>query len=125
MISTKVSAFAKTAVAVIALSTLAVAVFAAGDATKTPRVHGKVTAVSSTSITLHSKKDNTDTTFAVTSTTKVKVDKVDSTIDKVLVGMRAAVKSADGKTADVINARTGGSKKADAGAVDADETASK
>lgn len=87
---------------------------AAAPTTTTPRIHGKVTAVSATSITVHSKKDDTDSTFAITSTTKVKVDKEDSTIDKVLVGMRASIKSDDGKTADEISARSAQAASADA-----------
>ena len=70
----------------------------------TTKFHGKVTAVSATSITLHSKKTNTDETLAVTPTTKVKVEKVAAAIGDVTVGMHAAVESADGKTADAVHA---------------------
>ena len=65
--------------------------------------HGKVTAVSAASITIHNKKDG-DQTFAVTADTKVKVAKEKATITDVTVGMEAAVLSADGKTAVKIHA---------------------
>ena len=71
-----------------------------------PGARGLVTAVSSTSITVHNKKANTDSAFTISPTTKVKVDKADSTISAVVVGMHANILSADGKTADTIEAHT-------------------
>lgn len=67
---------------------------------------GKVTAVSSASITLHNKESKADRTFTVTSSTKVTVDKAAAAITAIAVGMHVNVLSADGKTADVIHAHT-------------------
>lgn len=71
-----------------------------------PHFKGKVTAVSSTSITIHSKENNADNTFTVSSKTKVTLDNKTVAIGDVAVGMNAAIVSADGKAADVIHAHT-------------------
>ena len=95
---------------VIALAAITLAIpFAANAADTTAEgagVRGLVTAASSTSITVHSKRANSDSTFTVSPTTVVKVDKADSTISAVVVGMHANILSADGKTADTIEAHT-------------------
>lgn len=97
-----------------ATAILATAAFADTTPTTPPAAtattyHGDVTAVTPDTagggtITIQKGKKGEPMTFTVTSSTKIKVDKVDSTLDKVPVGDVASIKSADGKTADSIHA---------------------
>ena len=91
---------------IIASLTLAmpIAAFAKSKLANDQRFVGKVTAVSSTSITIENKKANLNETLTVSPTTVVKVDKVSATIADVTVGMHAAVMTGDGKSADAIHA---------------------
>ena len=73
--------------------------------------HGKITALSASSITVTPKKNGEAKIFTLTSSTKVKVDGVASTTSALAVGQRAHIKSADGTTARVIKVSTKGHRK--------------
>lgn len=84
-----------------------------------PAGHGKITAVSATSITV-TPKDGVAKTFTINDSTKVKIDKEPAKVSDLVVGERAGVRSDDGTIATEINAHTKKAKKAaDASAVPA------
>ena len=97
------------ATALVAL--LAFPALAKGNKTPNPNDgHGKITAVSATSITVTPKK-GTAKTFTIAANTKVKLDGQAATAADLAVGQHAKVKSKDGVTARAIKARTHGKKK--------------
>jgi hypothetical protein len=71
-----------------------------------PKYSGKVVSVDTVNgkITIHDKTTG-DMTFAITSTTRIKVDKVKATLADITKGMHATIHSADKLTALEINAR--------------------
>ncbi|MBV9849156.1 MAG: hypothetical protein JO250_05650 [Armatimonadetes bacterium] len=80
----------------------------AAQAGKTPNPnngHGKITAVSATSITV-TPKNGTAKTFGITTATKVRLDGQPANVADLAVGEHAQVKSQDGTTARRILART-------------------
>ena len=95
------------AIAIIALIAVSVPVFAKGDK---PKAHGKITAVSATSITV-TPKDGTAQTFTINAATKVSVDKLPATAADLSVGQHGRVFSDDGTTATEIAVSTHKGKK--------------
>jgi hypothetical protein len=67
--------------------------------------HGKITAISATSITVQPKNGDAKT-FTITADTKVKLDKQPATVADLAAGQFARIKSSDGITALKIMART-------------------
>lgn len=65
---------------------------------------GRISAVSTSSITVDTRKDGSKT-FSIGSATTVTIDKQPSTADKLVVGQFAAVTSSDGTSTTAINAR--------------------
>ena len=87
---------------------LAFPVFAAhGNKTPNPNNgHGKITALSATSITVTPKKTGISKTYTITPRTKVKIDGAKSTVSALVMGQRAHIMSKDGATARMIKVNT-------------------
>ncbi|MDQ2799526.1 MAG: hypothetical protein M3Y13_07790 [Armatimonadota bacterium] len=68
--------------------------------------HGKITALSATSITVTPKKTGISKTYSISSSTKVTVDGAASTVSALATGQRAHIKSKDGTTARMIKVST-------------------
>lgn len=100
----KTAAIAAAAFAAIAVSVPVFADATAPAATAT-KAHGKITTVSSTSITV-TPKGGTAQTFTINASTKITVDKAPATADDLKVGQRANVKSDDGTIATAIAVNT-------------------
>ena len=100
----QMAALFATAFAVLLLAFPALA--AKGGKTPNPNNgHGKITAVSATSITVTPKKGDAKT-FTITPDTKVTLDDKPATAADLAVGQHAHVKSKDGTTAKKIVSRT-------------------
>ena len=91
---------------ICAVLLMAGSVLAKGAKTPNPNNgHGKITAMSATSITV-TPKDGPAKTFTISSATKVMLDGQPATASALTTGLHAKIKSADGVAASVIKAHT-------------------
>lgn len=79
----------------------------AGGRQRPPGTGGQITSVSAQAVTVQPRGGGAPKTFALTSATKITVDRKPATASDLKAGLRGFVVSKDSKTADEVHLRTG------------------